>query len=118
MELKSTWISQLTFINLFSRTFLNDLGGNPNKKNSSNETSLHMACNLAQQKSLSAQERRAACVTLLLQWRGVPLSNGDKEKISLTAIDQVNKIHIFSLHLCSTHNNLIWSALPPCKSGV
>ncbi|CAB3364276.1 Hypothetical predicted protein [Cloeon dipterum] len=69
------------------RTFLNDLGGNPNKKNSSNETSLHMACNLAQQKSLSAQERRAACVTLLLQWRGVPLSTGEKEKVSLEAVD-------------------------------
>jgi len=73
------------------RTFLNDLGGHPNKKNSSNETSLHMACNLAQQKSLSAQERRAACVMLLLQWRGVSLSNGDKEKISLTAVDQVKQ---------------------------
>jgi ankyrin repeat and IBR domain-containing protein 1 len=79
------------FYVLLIRTFLNDLGGNPNKKNSSNETSLHMACNLAQQKSLSAQERRAACVMLLLQWRGVSLSNGDKEKISLTAIDQVKR---------------------------
>lgn len=69
------------------------MGGNPNKKNSSNETSLHMACNLAQQKSLSAQERRAACVMLLLQWRGVPLSNGDKEKISLTAVDQVRQFY-------------------------
>jgi hypothetical protein len=78
---------------LLIRTFLNDLGGNPNKKNSSNETSLHMACNLAQQKSLSAQERRAACVMLLLQWRGVSLSNGDKEKISLTAVDQVRQFY-------------------------
>ncbi|XP_059475498.1 ankyrin repeat and IBR domain-containing protein 1-like [Neocloeon triangulifer] len=69
------------------RTFLNDLGGNPNKKNSSNETSLHMACNLAQQKSLSAQERRAACVSLLLQWRGVPLPSGDKEKMAIDSVD-------------------------------
>ncbi|XP_063237548.1 uncharacterized protein LOC134539440 [Bacillus rossius redtenbacheri] len=69
------------------RTFLNDLGGNPNKKNGCNETSLHCACQLTQ-KSFSAEERRAACVTLLLQWRGVPLNSGGREKIDLQAQDQ------------------------------
>ncbi|KAG8282877.1 hypothetical protein J6590_027311 [Homalodisca vitripennis] len=70
------------------RTFLNDLGGNPNKKNGCNETVLHAACTLGAHKTFSAQERRAACVTLLLQWRGVELNSGDqREKVDLTAQD-------------------------------
>jgi ankyrin repeat/IBR domain-containing protein 1 len=78
------------------RTFLNDLGGNPNKKNASNETSLHIACHLEQQKSLSAQERRAACVTLLLQWRGVYLPSGERERVDQLSQDQVLGLYIFS----------------------
>lgn len=74
------------------RTFLNDLGGNPNKKNALNETVLHCACQLNQTKSFSAQERRAACVQLLLYWKGVPLATGGREKIDLTAQDKVNNL--------------------------
>ncbi|XP_022915198.1 ankyrin repeat and IBR domain-containing protein 1-like isoform X2 [Onthophagus taurus] len=70
------------------RTFLNDLGGNPNKKNGSNETVLHCACQLNQTKSFSAQERRAACVQLLLYWKGVPLATGGREKVDLHAQDK------------------------------
>jgi hypothetical protein len=44
---------------------------------------------LSQQKSFSAQERRAACVALLLQWRGVPLNSGGRERVDLQAQDQV-----------------------------
>uniref|UniRef100_A0A1B6EFT1 RBR-type E3 ubiquitin transferase n=1 Tax=Clastoptera arizonana TaxID=38151 RepID=A0A1B6EFT1_9HEMI len=69
------------------RTFLNDLGGNPNKKNGSNETVLLSACQLGVHKTFSAQERRAACVNLLLQWRGVQLNTGEREKVDLTAQD-------------------------------
>lgn len=71
------------------RTFLNDLGGNPNKKNGLNETVLHCACQLNQTKSFSAQERRAACVQLLLYWKGVSLNNGGREKVDLSAQDKV-----------------------------
>ncbi|XP_025831611.1 ankyrin repeat and IBR domain-containing protein 1-like isoform X3 [Agrilus planipennis] len=70
------------------RTFLNDLGGNPNKKNGLNETVLHCACQLNQTKSFSAQERRAACVQLLLYWKGVPLKEGGREKVDLSAQDK------------------------------
>ncbi|KAJ8942883.1 hypothetical protein NQ314_009900 [Rhamnusium bicolor] len=70
------------------RTFLNDLGGNPNKKNGLNETVLHCACQLNQTKSFSAQERRAACVQLLLYWKGVSLNNGGREKVDLSAQDK------------------------------
>lgn len=46
-------------------------------------------CYQAQQKSFSAQERRAACVTLLLQWKGVVvLSTGQRERVDLAAQDQ------------------------------
>lgn len=71
------------------RTFLNDLGGNPNKKNGLNETVLHCACQLNHTKSFSAQERRAACVQLLLYWKGVPLATGGREKVELGAQDKV-----------------------------
>ncbi|KAF5282513.1 hypothetical protein FQA39_LY04920 [Lamprigera yunnana] len=70
------------------RTFLNDLGGNPNKKNGSNETVLHSSCQLNQTKSFSAQERRAACVQLLVYWKGVHLKEGGREKVDLAAQDK------------------------------
>lgn len=71
------------------RTFLNDLGGNPNKKNAFNETVLHAACQLNMSQSFSAQERRAACVQLLLYWKGSPLNNGGRERVNLAAQDKV-----------------------------
>lgn len=56
-----------------------------------NETVLHAACTLGAHKTFSAQERRAACVTLLLQWRGVELTYGDqRERVDLTAQDSVS----------------------------
>lgn len=70
------------------RTFLHDLGGNPNKRNAFNETVLHAACNLEPNKWFSAQERRAVCVSLILQWRGADLNNGGRERIDLQAQDQ------------------------------
>lgn len=70
------------------RTFINDLNGNPNKKNGSNETVLHCACQLNPTKSFGAQERRAACVQLILYWKGVPLASGGREKVDLIAQDK------------------------------
>ncbi|EEB13189.1 protein ariadne-1, putative [Pediculus humanus corporis] len=70
------------------RTFLNDLGGNPNVKNGNNETSLHSACQLTDNKSFSAMERRAHCVSLIIQWRGLLRDPSGKEKINLAAQDQ------------------------------
>lgn len=70
------------------RTFLHDLGGNPNKRNAFNETAAHAACNLEPNKLFSAQERRAACISLILQWRGADLNNGSRERIDLQAQDQ------------------------------
>lgn len=70
------------------RAFLNDLGGNPNKKNIFNETVLHCACHIIHNTNYSAQDRRAACVQLLIHWRGSKLSDGNREKIDLSAQDQ------------------------------
>ena len=78
---------------LFFRTFLNDLGGNPNVKNGNNETSLHSACQLTDNKSFSAMERRAHCVSLIIQWRGLLREPSGKEKINLAAQDQVGFSH-------------------------
>lgn len=69
------------------RMFLTDFGGNPNKKNGHNESVLHCACILGSHRTYSAQERRASCVTLLLQWRGPLLNNGEREKVDVNAQD-------------------------------
>lgn len=70
------------------RTFLYDLGGNPNKKNAEDETSVHCVCKVGQAKSPSAEERRAACVVMILQWRGPILQDGEKERAQLNAQDK------------------------------
>lgn len=106
------------------RTFLNDLGGNPNKKNGSNETVLHCACQLNQTKSFSAQERRAACVQLLLYWKGVPLTTGGREKIDLGAQDKVTERFIafqdvpLSKNLQEGNTALHWAASTGLKRCV
>lgn len=81
------------------RAFLNEHNGNPNKKNNSNETALHAVCSLSPQSPYSAQERRAACVTILLNWQGVELSDGRREKIRLSVQNNViqPKINIIFL---------------------
>jgi len=71
------------------RAFLNEHNGNPNKKNNSNETALHAVCSLSPQSPYSAQERRAACVTILLNWQGAELSDGRREKIRLSVQNNV-----------------------------
>ncbi|XP_037798012.1 ankyrin repeat and IBR domain-containing protein 1-like isoform X1 [Penaeus monodon] len=70
------------------RTFLCDLGGNPNKKNAEDESSVHCVCRVGQAKSPSAEERRAACVVMILQWRGPVLQDGEKERAQLNAQDK------------------------------
>lgn len=112
------------------RTFLTDLGGDPNKRNAFDETVLHSSCSAGTAfpptinhisiscvqlsgsgssitcsnngnnqteatgsgaLTASAQERRAACIALLLQWRGVRLPSSDeKERIQMDALDRVN----------------------------
>lgn len=71
------------------RTFINDLDGNPNKRNSARQTALHCVCKVTQQKSPSALERRAYSVILLLSWRG-PLdsNNCSRERIEVNAQDE------------------------------
>ncbi|XP_064085866.1 ankyrin repeat and IBR domain-containing protein 1-like [Macrobrachium nipponense] len=70
------------------RTFLCDLGGNPNKKNADDESSIHCVCRVGQAKSPSAEERRATCIVMILQWRGPVMQDGEKERAQLNAQDK------------------------------
>ncbi|KAF2360960.1 IBR domain [Trinorchestia longiramus] len=71
------------------RAFLFDLGGNPNKRNSDDETSLHKLCHVrGPAKSMSAEERRYWCLMMLLHWRGAPMDDGRVETLSLNAKDK------------------------------
>lgn len=89
---------------------MTELHGNPNKKNARNETSLHLACNLSLNAPPSAQDRRLACVQLILQWKGgFETTSGTYECADLKAQDMVGikmcfnqilyniKVPIFSL---------------------
>ncbi|KAK2176050.1 hypothetical protein NP493_690g02041 [Ridgeia piscesae] len=70
------------------RIFLNELGGNPNKKNIRNETPLHCLAVTSSGNTFSVQQRRAECLTLLLHWRGAVMADGVVEKVDLDAEDE------------------------------
>lgn len=69
---------------------MNEHGGNPNKKNGRDETSLHNLCMCNQSNNHTAQQRRADCLMLILQWRGATLEDGKVEKVELGAQDEVS----------------------------
>ncbi|CAN8005523.1 unnamed protein product [Ixodes hexagonus] len=65
------------------RVFLDDMQGDPNLRTGKAETALHLASRVAPPRTASAASRRAACLTLLVQWRG-PAG----ESVQLDAQDQ------------------------------
>lgn len=70
---------------------MTDLHGNPNKQNARNETALHLACKLSLNAPPSAQERRLACIQLILQWKGAFNSAlGSIEQADLKAQEMVD----------------------------
>lgn len=84
------------------RIFLADLYGNPNKQNAKNETALHLACKLPLNTPPSSQDRRLACVQLILQWKGVfDASIGNTEIANLQAQDAVgyNKLDLCTYNM-------------------
>jgi hypothetical protein len=44
---------------------------------------------VANSRSFTVQQRRLECLTLILQWRGATLKDGDVEKIDIGAQDEV-----------------------------
>ncbi|BET02792.1 IBR [Nesidiocoris tenuis] len=94
------------------RMFLNEAGGNPNKRNGSNETSLHCACSLGAHKTYSAQERKGSCVALILQWRGDILDSGERERVQLDLKDCNGNtaLHTAALHGLTRCAQLLISA--------
>lgn len=77
-------------LNLYRRAFLFELGGNPNKRNSFDETSLHKLCLVrGPAKSPSAEERRYWSLIMMLQWRGALMDDGRLETVQIMARDKV-----------------------------
>ena len=71
--------------------FLNELGGNPNKRNGRNETALLCVCMVPSARlNYAIQQRRLECLSLVLQWRGATLENGEVERVDLSAQDEVS----------------------------
>ena len=73
------------------RIFLNELSGNPNKRNSSDETCIHILCSAESPVTADEMEARLSCIELLMQWsRTSSETTGDEEKLDLSAIDDVS----------------------------
>jgi len=74
-----------------NRIFLTELNGNPNKKNSHDETCLHILCSAQSPVTAEDEELRLFCIDLLLQWTGPPdETSGTEEKLDITAVDEVS----------------------------
>ncbi|KAH3754097.1 hypothetical protein DPMN_188757 [Dreissena polymorpha] len=74
---------------LFSRIFLFEHGGNPNKTNGKKETALHCVCMEKHHQYFPVQRRRLECLSMILQWKGAELKDGVVEKVDLSALDEV-----------------------------
>ena len=74
---------------VLSRLFLFEYGGNPNKKNSRNESSLHCACQLRRGHSQIDLASHEECVNMLIEWRGSRIGDGSHEKLDIAAQDKV-----------------------------
>lgn len=69
------------------RVFLEDMQGDPNVRTGKGETALHLASRVpwnVHARTSSAASRRAACLALLVLWRG-----SEGEAVLLDAQDQV-----------------------------
>ncbi|XP_063955121.1 ankyrin repeat and IBR domain-containing protein 1-like [Lytechinus pictus] len=82
------------------RLFLQKHNGSPIKRNMSNQTSLHCVCmsDLPRPPSSTSsysqyyysqppEKKRAECLRLILNWQGIPIGNGEREKIDVNAVD-------------------------------
>lgn len=71
--------------------YINKKIGSGNNASASNNGNNQIETPGAGALTASAQERRAACIALLLQWRGVKLpSSEEKERIQMDATDRVS----------------------------
>ncbi|XP_073992542.1 ankyrin repeat and IBR domain-containing protein 1-like isoform X3 [Rhodnius prolixus] len=86
------------------RMFLTELGGNPNKRNALDETSLHCACTLGPQRRYASQhDRKSSCVSFILQWKGPLLQTGLNETVEFNAQDSTGNT---CLHRAAEHGLL------------
>lgn len=75
------------------RIFINEHGGNPNKRNGDEATALHLICQIGKRNKSIESKLRAECLALLLAWQGPILSqNGEPEKANVDAVDAVKSI--------------------------
>ena len=67
----------------FIRSFLVERG-NPNKRNSKNQTAIHCICTTVRGTEETVDSHRAECLSSFLQWKGK-----DCESLELDAVDKV-----------------------------
>lgn len=81
------------------RIFLNEHGGNPNKTNGRKETALHCVCMEKSPQFYPVQRRRMECLSMMLQWRGAELKDGEIERVDLASVDEKDNT---SLHYAAS----------------
>ncbi len=82
------------------RLFLNDLGGNPNKKNGDEATAVHLICQGGTRMSRNLDGKlRSECLAQFLAWEGTLLVNGVTEKADVDAIDAVRSDFLCQIFL-------------------
>ncbi|XP_022102326.1 ankyrin repeat and IBR domain-containing protein 1-like isoform X2 [Acanthaster planci] len=80
--------------------FMQRHSGNPNKRNSDNQTALHCICMEEQIRPPSTysysqyyysqppEKKRLECLRLVLSWRGITMGEGEREQIQIDAEDE------------------------------
>lgn len=56
------------------------------------------------------EKKRAECLRLILNWQGIPIGNGEREKIDINAVDDV-RYHYFFLFEFDMHSSFFAIAL-------
>jgi len=99
-------------VNGVCRIFLCELGGNPNKMNSRNETIVHCVCAIdSVDMTYVQQQRRYDCLQMVLLWTGTTLHDGRVEKASLATKDEVPAALSFLREVLVQRMNMIGRSL-------
>ena len=71
-------------------------GGNPNKQNSLDQTTLHMLMMTPSGRLQAVDQKRLDCLHMLLKWKGKAASDGVREQLILDKSDCVSLLNYLS----------------------
>ena len=108
-------------MNSIVKTLLYECNGNPNRKNVFNQTAIHLICQIPfrlrtdpnsetltetpkpYQTKEEANEKRAECLRIVLDWNRISQTNKNKKVIETIDINALDRNGNTALHLAATH---------------